>query len=132
MWLIHGPSAVQPPTHWRRIMAARRKRKKYTESQRADILSKAQKEGLTAAQVQKKFGVTPVTYYSWRKKVGAGRRAGLSLSGVKLGGANLTNQVRTEVRSRVRQILPAIVRGEVSTYLNTLFASGRNRRRQRT
>jgi len=48
-------------------MATRRKRKRYTSAQRTQILSAAQKDGLTALEVQKRFGVTPVTYYSWRK-----------------------------------------------------------------
>ena len=106
------------------------RRKRYTQTQRSTILAAAQKGGLTATQVQKKFGVTPVTYYSWRKKLGA---TGRSTRGyrVQVGNqSNLTSQLRTEVRSRVRQILPNIVRGEVSNYLNTLF-SNRGRRRQR-
>jgi len=56
-------------------MPKTRPRKRYTEDQRATILSVAQREGLTATEVKKRFGVTPVTYYSWRKKTGvAGRR----------------------------------------------------------
>jgi len=80
--------------------------------------------------VKKRFGVTPVTYYSWRKKTGVAGRRGQAIR-VAGGNAALSSQVRTEVRSRVRQILPAIVRGEVSSYLNTLFSSGRGRRRAR-
>lgn len=107
----------------------RRKRKKYTEDQRSTILAAAEKEGLTALDVQKKFGVTPVTYYSWRKKTGAGGRGRRSMVAMGRGGAggDLSNQVRTEVRSRVQQILPDIVRSEVSNYLTGLF--GRNGRR---
>jgi hypothetical protein len=33
---------------------------------------------------------------------------------------------------QVREILPNIVRSEVGSYLGTLFATGRGRRRQRT
>src|SRR5258705_5076260 len=55
---------------------ARRKRKNYTSQERTMIMAAASKDGLTAAQVQKKFGVTPVTYYSWRKKTGMTRRRG--------------------------------------------------------
>src|SRR5436309_1797163 len=111
-------------------MAKTRPRKRYTEDQRATILSVAQREGLTATEVKKRFGVTPVTYYSWRKKTGVAGRRGQAIR-VAGGNAALSSQVRTEVRSRVRQILPAIVRGEVSSYLNTLFPSGRGRRRAR-
>lgn len=105
----------------------RRKRKKYTSEQRDTILAAAQKDGLTALDVQKKFGVAPVTYYSWRKKSGAaGRRRGGSVGRGRPagGGGDLGTQVRTEVRSKVREILPEIVRGEVSNYLNALFGGG--------
>jgi transposase-like protein len=106
---------------------ARKKRQSYTPQKRAEVLAAAQKEGLTAAQVQKKFGVTPVTYYSWRKKSGAtsrrGRRPGAA-------GGDLHGQVRAEVQTKVRQILPGIVRSEVSAYLDSLFGARRGRRRR--
>ena len=54
----------------------RKKRVQYTEAQRAKVLAAAKAENLTALQVQKKFGVTPVTYYSWRKKSGLTRGRG--------------------------------------------------------
>jgi len=115
---------------------ARKKRKNYTSQQRESILTAAQRDRLTAAQVQRKFGVTPVTYYSWRKKSGVARARGgaatLRVAAAARGG-NLNSQLRNEVAQRVRQILPEIVRTEVNTYLNTLFASGLGRRRgQRT
>jgi transposase-like protein len=106
----------------------RRKRQKYSEEQRITILAAARKEGLTAAQVKKKFGVTPVTYYSWRKKTGiAGRRgrANVLVAGRR---GDLNGQVRYEVQSKIRNILPAIVRSEVSDYLNEIFGSRRGRR----
>jgi len=109
----------------------RKKRQSYSSEKRRTILDAAQKEGLTAAQVKKRFGVTPVTYYSWRKKYAiAGRRGGGS-SRVRGGAAgDLNQQVRTEVQAKVRQILPGIVRNEVSRYLNQLFGSGRGRPRK--
>ena len=86
---------------------ARRRRKRYTPAQRSEILAAANKDGLTALQVQKKFGVTPVTYYSWRKKVGAVRRRGRLVARATVGGsADLGSQVRYEVANRVRQIIP--------------------------
>ena len=110
-------------------MAKPRSRKRYTDAQRAKILTAAQRDDLTAAQVKKRFGVIPVTYYSWRKKSGvaAGRRGtAIGLPGDR---RNLSTQVRGEVRTRVRQILPEIVRGEVDSYLNALFATGGRRQR---
>ncbi len=110
---------------------ARRKRHTYTDDQRVSILAAARKGSLTALQVQKKFGVTPVTYYSWRKKQGLTRRRGRSIGLVAASAGGLTQQVRSEVRAKVRQILPVIVRSEVSGYLDALFSgSGRGRPRK--
>jgi transposase-like protein len=113
-----------------RFMAkARRKRQTYTSGQRNAILAAAKREGLTALQVKRKFGVTPVTYYSWRKKKGLTRPRGTA--GLVAGsGGNLTRHVQTEVRARVRQMMPGIVRTEVSGYLRQLFGGGRGRARK--
>ena len=105
----------------------RRKRHNYTSAQRNQVLAAAQREGLTAADVEKKFGVTPVTYYSWRKKGGLTARRGDSKRRVALSG-DLTGQLRTAVQAKVRQILPDIVRGEVSSYLDELFGAKRGRK----
>jgi transposase-like protein len=107
----------------------RRKRHTYTDAQRTSILAAARKESLTALQVQKRFGVTPVTYYSWRKKNGL-TRTGKSLALTAGPGGDLTRQVRSEVRAKVREILPVIVRTEVSGYLNALFGGRGGRPRK--
>ena len=86
---------------------ARRKRMTYTEGQRRTILLAAQKEGLTALQVQKRFGVKPITYYSWRKKRGvAARRGGRRTLALLAGSGDIGIQVRSAVQSRIRQVLP--------------------------
>ncbi|HEY6866350.1 MAG TPA: transposase [Candidatus Eisenbacteria bacterium] len=104
----------------------RRKRHHYTEEQRTSILEAAKSGRLTALQVQKKFGVTPVTYYSWRKKTGlSSRRGGLAAFASR---GDLGGHVRAEVQSKVRQLLPAIVRSEVSAYLNEVLGTRRGRR----
>jgi hypothetical protein len=108
-----------PHTEVIRMAKTRKKRTVYTA---------AQKEGLTAAQVKKKFGVTPVTYYSWRKKSGVAGRRGRRPHALVARGGDLGGQVRAEVQAKVRQILPDIVRGEVSSYLNQLFGAKRGRR----
>jgi transposase-like protein len=113
---------------------ARKKRMEYTPAQRAKVLAAAKAENLTAAQVQKKFGVTPVTYYSWRKKSGITRKRGTRKAGGVAGrtaAGDLTAQVRSEVQNKVRQIMPGIVRGEVSAYLDSIFSLPRGRRRRR-
>jgi transposase-like protein len=115
---------------------ATRRRKSYSDAQRKTILDTAQREGLTAMDVKKRFGVTPVTYYSWRKKTGAAaaRRGRRAVAYVAAGGnGNLSNSLVNEVRARIQQVLPAIVRSEVSSYMETLFAgsTGGVRRRRR-
>jgi transposase-like protein len=110
---------------------AKRTRKRYSQEQKRNILAAAQKDGLTALQVQKKFGVTPVTYYSWRKKSGVARRRGRP-AGVATGArGDLASVVRGQVQSRVRSMLPDIVRAEVNSYLDSLLGSKGARRRGR-
>jgi transposase-like protein len=117
----------------------RKKRTEYTPEQREKVLAAAKAEKLTAAQVQKKFGVTPVTYYSWRKKSGVTRKRG---TGRGAGTAAVTGlarpvtgdlgaQVRNEVQSKMREIIPGIVRAEVSAYLDSIFGAQRGRRRRK-
>jgi transposase-like protein len=117
------------------VAKARRQRKQYTVAQRAEILAAATKDGLTANQVQKKFGVRPVTYYSWRKKAGATGRRGRPPRVGRVAAAapttDLSTHVRQEVAQRVREILPNIVRTEVNSYLDSLFGSSRGGRRKR-
>jgi len=113
---------------------AKRARKTYTEARRTEILAAAQKENLTANDVKKKFGVTPVTYYSWRKKEGLvgrrGRRPSLfTQSGSS--GSQIATQVRQGVQAKVRAVMPGIVREEVTNYLNTLFTTHRRPGRPR-
>ena len=107
---------------------ARRKRMTYTEGQRRTILLAAQKEGITALQVQKRFGVKPITYYSWRKKRGVAARRGRRSLSILAGSGDLGIAVRSEVQSRIRQVLPDIVRSEVGSYMNSLFGGNRRRR----
>jgi len=118
---------------------AKRTRKSYTDEQKRTILAAAQKDGLTALQVQKKFGVKPITYYSWRKKTGAakrrgrpaGRGPGRPAGAGRAAGGGLAGVVRGEVQTRVRAMLPEIVRGEVNSYLDSLFGGTRKRRRRK-
>ena len=105
---------------------AKRSRKTYSDDQRAKIINTAQSESLTALDVQKRFGVTPVTYYSWRKKLGLkgprGRKPGSGRVAVaSTGGNDLASQVRAGVQAKVRVVLPMIVREEVSRYLDSLL-----------
>lgn len=110
---------------------AKRARKSYTEAQRQTILATASAEGLTAEGVKKKFGVTPVTYYSWRKKAGIkGQRGRRPANRTGAVGGDLGSQVRAGVQSRVREILPRIVQEEVAGYLDSLFSGSKTGRRR--
>ena len=109
----------------------RRKRHSYSNAKRISILQAAREQGLTALDVKKRFGVTPVTYYSWRRKYGAGSRTVTTLrANGRVGRPGIAGQLRSEVQSRVREILPQIVRNEVSHYLDSLFGSSRGRGRK--
>lgn len=115
---------------------AKRERKTYTEAQRKQILATAVAEKLTAEQVKKRFGVKHVTYYSWRKKAGIkgprGRKPAAFAAAARVAsGGGLNAQVRAGVQAKVRQILPAIVREEVSSYLDALFGAGARKRTRR-
>ena len=114
---------------------AKRERKTYTDAQRKQILAAAVAEKLTAGQVQKRFGVKHVTYYSWRKKAGLkgprGRRPAALVAAAGGADGSLGAQVRAGVQAKVREILPAIVREEVSDYLTALFGGPRTRRGRR-
>ena len=107
---------------------SKRTRHTYAPRQRAAILAAAQRHGLTANDVKKKFGVVPVTYYSWRKKEGLtgprGRKA--TLPALRNNGVALT-----EVQATVRAIMPKIVREEVARSLGAFFASSRGAGRPR-
>jgi transposase-like protein len=112
----------------------RRKRHSYSNAKRISILQAAREQGLTALDVKKRFGVTPVTYYSWRRKYGAGSNRTTTVrvaAGVGTSGrVGIAGELRNEVQSRVREILPQIVRNEVSNYLDSLFGSSRGRGRK--
>lgn len=114
---------------------ARKKRTRYAEAQRRQILEAAVRERLTAADVEKKYGVTPVTYYSWRKKYGVGTRQGggarIASAAMSLNGGAITQQVRSAVQSKVRELVQSVVRAEVDEYLSSLFGAGAGRRRVR-
>ena len=96
---------------------------RYTSTQRAKILAAAKKEGLTGAQVAKRFGVSTLTFYRWRGPV---RSDALKRAGKKRGpgrprgnGVGRVNPaiVRQAVRRQIEKILPRIIREEVARAL---------------
>jgi len=111
-------------------MAAKKKkrsRKSYTDEQRSQIMATAKTEGLTAIAVEKRFGVKPITYYSWRKKAGTARprRGG---GGRTTSTTALDANLRSAVQVKLRDLLPGIVQEEVSRYLDTALGGKRRGR----
>ena len=96
--------------------------KRYTAAQKALILKTAAAKRLTAAQVQKQFGVSAITFYRWRGPVRR-RRSGraVAVASVLSGIADL----REQVRAGVQRILPSVIREEVRAYLERALAAGR-------
>jgi transposase-like protein len=102
--------------------------KRYTAAQKAYILKVAAAKKLTAAQVQKHFGVSAITFYRWRgpvrgKRAGRGPAAGQALAGVA--------ELREQVQAGVQRILPSVIRQEVRAYLERVLAAGRRAGRRR-
>jgi len=111
------------------MATAKRTRKKYSDKKRAEILAAADKEGLTATDVQKRFGVIPVTYYSWRKRVaGSGRGKSRKARGTR--SADVDSRARDAVRARLARQLPKIVEQEVGRYLDSMLGPERRARRR--
>ena len=83
---------------------------RYTDTERQRILDTAAREKLTGTQVAKRFGVTTVTYYLWRKKAKAVARRGPKSVRPKVNGLmdglNLESLVREQVRARIRELVP--------------------------
>ena len=94
-----------------------RRGKRYGPAQKQRILAAARKGGLTALQVQKRFGVSPLTFYRWRGPV-RGKRRGRPAGGASSRGRRpASSDLRAQVQERVRSVLPAVIREEVNNYL---------------
>ena len=109
-------------------MAKKRIARRISRTQRSKILATAKSEGLTAAQVEKKFGVSRWTYYGWRKRGAHGRgftaRAGRTTGWTRGASAGV-------LRAEVRATLPAILREELARALAGIFGSGGTTRRRK-
>ena len=117
-----------------------RRGKRYGPAVKQRILAAARKAGLTAVQVQKRFGVSPLTFYRWRGPVRGRKRGRPRAGGSARVGRPKSTDLRAQVQARVREVLPAVIREEVSTYLAGILGvrgpgrprgTGRRRRRGR-
>jgi transposase-like protein len=100
-------------------------RKQSTKAERARILAAADRDGLTALQVQKRFGVKPVTYYSWRK---AGKKVGASLkpaAATQFGSIDMSGEVRKVLRTQIAMLLPGIIASEIAELLGGISTKKR-------
>jgi transposase-like protein len=102
-------------------------RRRYTSAEKQNILRTAAKEGLTGAQVQKRFGIAQLTFYRWRGPV-RGRKAKLA-GGIGAGAG--ADAIRNEVRAGVQRVLPDVIRQEVSRYLAEVLGRAPGKRRGR-
>jgi transposase-like protein len=106
----------------------RKARKIYPAKRRAAILAEAKTKGLTGNDVAKKYGISMMTYYNWRKKAGAvvghaGKRVAATTSR-----SGSTGEMRRVIKERVRLVAPAILRDEVMAYLAESLGAATSRR----
>lgn len=90
---------------------------RYSDAERAKILATAKREGLTGAQVRDRFGVSTLTYYTWRKKTGAPRRGRRGRRAQRAAAGDVGGQIREAIRAQVRAMLPQIIEQEIGVAL---------------
>jgi len=105
-------------------------RKRYTSAEKQNILRTAAKEGLTGAQVQKRFGIAQLTFYRWRGPV-RGPKARLAGSSGRGGAIASADSSRSEVRAGIQRVLPGVIREEVASYLAAILGRAPGKRRGR-
>jgi len=105
-------------------------RRRYSAAEKKKILALAAKQGLTGADVQKKFGIAQLTFYRWRGPVrgpkarakAAGLTAVAAAVGARAGRAAADlDHIREEVRAGIRAVVPQVIREEVANYLNEIL-----------
>ncbi len=96
----------------------RRTRRRYTDAERQQVLEAARREGLSGPKAAKRFGISTLTFYNWRKKAGLGKSRRSKGPRAPLSSADgVANLIREQVRGQIQQLLPEIIREEVDTAL---------------
>ena len=99
---------------------------RYSAGDKKRIMAAALKSNLTAAQVQKRFGVSPLTFDRWRGPVRAARVARGPRG--RLSGSAGLDEIRASVRDQVRRVLPQVIREQVKEYLAEILGTRRRGR----
>ncbi len=101
--------------------------RRHTPVERAKILAAAQREGLSGPAAAKRFGISTLTFYNWRK---AGRpgRPRTAKPAVRLR-TGVAGQLRMQIRKTLRAMVPNILREEVQSAVRE-FIGTRSRRRR--
>lgn len=109
--------------------------RRYTPAERAKILAAAEREGLSGPVAAKKFGISQLTFYTWRKKSGSPRRGrpkgraaatGAVVGRTVAGALNIADAIRQELRTQIRRILPQVIASELGSIMG---GARRGRRR---
>ena len=96
---------------------------RYSDSERATIFADIRANGLTQVAAAKKHGISAVTLWKWRSDAKGTRRASRSRA-VQPGRAtngSLDGLLRSEVRARIREMLPEIMREEVASHVQEVL-----------
>mgnify|MGYP001610497336 FL=1 len=93
-------------------METMRRRRHYSDTDRARILKAMSRDGLSYAQAAKRSRVSEVTIWKWRKASQPARARQ-----TRRENGSLAAMVRSEVQARVRALLPEVVHEEVSAVL---------------
>jgi transposase-like protein len=82
---------------------------------------------LTGTAAAKKFGISTLTFYTWRKKAGKTRKPLAAGRAANLG-TGVTVQLRSQIRETLRAMIPDIVREEVQAAVTGVFGMRPRRR----
>jgi transposase-like protein len=91
------------------------RRRRYSDAERQRILETARREGLSGPKAAKRFGISTLTFYNWRKKAGRVRRRGPGRPPRAKGG--FSDQISAAIRAKVRAMLPHIIDQEIGLAL---------------
>src|SRR5438045_8449485 len=108
---------------------ASKRGKRYTAAEKQRILAAAKKEGLTGAEVARRFGVSTLSFYRWRgparKRAASKARpvaarsssSAAAPAGSRNGHGGELDAIRREVREGMNKVLATMIREEVSAAL---------------